>query len=220
MSFVEVKSLSEAEIADVRLSLRIEKDIPRLQIAMENAALVGMMDGAGHRGEQPRGAALIAAEALEVIGEAAAFEQLHAEEGGASEIADVVDRHDVGMIEIGRLFSLVAEALDLLRRGTRTGQNHLQGDDAIETLLPRFVDDAHAAALDLVEELVVAEVAPCLRDAKRRRDRHGQGGVFLARGSIGAILSLGLHLASRRWRRKRSRVGETGDMILLREERI
>jgi hypothetical protein len=40
-----------------------------------------------------------------------------------------------------------------------SGEDHLEGDDAIETDLPRVVNNAHAAAGDLFKEFVIPEVA-------------------------------------------------------------
>ena len=44
-----------------------------------------------------------------------------------------------------------------LRAGRAPCQNHLEGDDAPEPDLPGLVDDAHAAAGDLFQQLVIAE---------------------------------------------------------------
>ena len=54
--------------------------------------------------------------------------------------------------------------------GELAGEDHLEGDDAVEADLPGLVDDAHAAAGDLLQQLVVAEVAnPCAGPRCRRR---------------------------------------------------
>jgi hypothetical protein len=45
--------LGQAEVR-VRLALGIEEDVRGLEVAMENATLVRVMDGAGDRGEQLR----------------------------------------------------------------------------------------------------------------------------------------------------------------------
>ena len=60
------------------------------------------------------------------------------------------------------------------------GQDHLQGHDAVEADLPGLVDDAHAAAGDLLQQLVIAEVA----DGAQRR---GNPGGRLAGSSVGAF---------------------------------
>ena len=53
--------------------------------------------------------------------------------------------------------------------GQPAGQDHLQGDDAVEPALPGPVDDAHAAAADLLEQFVIAEQCePAVRDGRAR----------------------------------------------------
>jgi hypothetical protein len=82
-------------------------------------------------------------------------------------LADLVDGDDVRMIEVGRRLGLSVEALDFRFAGELAGQDHLEGDDSIEADLPGAIDDAHAAAGDLLEQLIVAEVADL---GARRRD--------------------------------------------------
>ena len=56
---------------------------------------------------------------------------------------------------------------------SRAGQDHLEGDEAVEADLPGLVDDAHAAAGDLLQHFVVAEVAQPRRGVGGRRGRGG-----------------------------------------------
>ena len=61
--------------------------------------------------------------------------------------------------------------------GELAGQDHLERDGAVEAHLPRLEDDAHAAAGDLADELVIAEVTDMdgLRCYATRRDRPAEG---------------------------------------------
>ena len=72
---------------------------------------------------------------------------------------DFVNRHDARMLQIGSCFGFGAEALDVVLAGQRPLEDHLHRDDAVQADLPGLIDDAHAASGDLVEQLVVAEVA-------------------------------------------------------------
>ena len=56
-----------------------------------------------------------------------------------------------------RGFRLGMEAGDIVGIGETARQDHLQGDDAVERRLPGAIDDPHAAAGDLAEQLVFAE---------------------------------------------------------------
>ena len=90
-------------------------------------------------------------------------------------LADLVDRHDPRMIEVGRRLGLGVEALDVGLVGELAGQDHLEGDGAVEADLPGLEDDAHAAAGDLADDLVVAEVADADGGDDPRRLVVGEG---------------------------------------------
>ncbi len=116
----------------------------------------------------------------------------------AGVFAHLVDGHDVRMVEVGRRLRLALEALHVQRRRQLAGQDHLQRHDAVEAHLPGLEDHAHAAAGDLLEDLVVAEVTHVVAERRHavgravrahgrrfgggRRDRHGEPGELLAVG--------------------------------------
>ena len=72
-------------------------------------------------------------------------------------LAGGVDRHDVGVVQLGRRLGLAAEALHRLGRQSQAGGEHLERHLAVERDLPRLVDDAHAAAAELADDLEIAE---------------------------------------------------------------
>ena len=140
----------QAKVGNVGLSLAVQQDVPRLEVAVDDAALVGVVNRSSDRGEQP----------CRLLGGApkasqrAALDQLHAEVRLPLVFADLVDGHDVGMIKVGRRFGLGAEAQRLIGGGHLPGQEHLEGHGAVEIDLPRPEDDTHAAARDLSQQLV------------------------------------------------------------------
>jgi hypothetical protein len=103
--------------------------------------------------------------------ERAAFGELHAEEGQAVVIADLVDRQDARMIELRDRLRLVPEPLQHARHVQQLRQQHFHGDEAAGRQLARPVHDAHAAAGDLVEQLAVAD--PPAPDAQPFLERSG-----------------------------------------------
>ena len=73
----------------------------------------------------------------DALGQAAALDELHGEVRPAVELADVVDLHDVGVPQAGHRLRLAPEPLPLARAGEGAGQQHLQGDGAVEPQVPR-----------------------------------------------------------------------------------
>ena len=67
-------------------------------------------------------------------------------------LADLENRHDVGMVESGRRLGLGMKAIVVGLGGKLTGEDHLHGHDAVQGDLPGLVDHAHAAAGDLFEK--------------------------------------------------------------------
>ena len=53
-SLSPLDALGQAEVGDVRLALGVEQDVGRLEVAVQDAALVGVVDRPGHRRQQPR----------------------------------------------------------------------------------------------------------------------------------------------------------------------
>ena len=67
------------------------------------------------------------------------------EVGPAVVVADVVDLHDVRVPQSCRRLGFPEETLPLFGTGVCAGQQHLEGDGAVEPQVPGLVDDPHAA---------------------------------------------------------------------------
>ena len=98
-------------------------------------------------------------------------DQLHGVEVRAVLLAGGVDRHDVGVVQLGRRLGLAAEALHGVGGQAQPAAEDLEGHLAVERDLARLVDDAHAAAADLADDLEVAEPLPARRTANHRGHR-------------------------------------------------
>ena len=161
----------DAEVGDHRATRsRVEQDVVRLDVAMDDAAQVRVRERVGDLAEE-------AAHLVDRLARLAArgacarlppVDERHDEVGDAVALADVVDRHDVRVRELRRRLRLAREA----RRGSAwscasSGGRTLIATGRFEPEVARAVDDGHAAAADLVLELVV------LADGGERRDREG-----------------------------------------------
>ncbi len=173
-------TLGQAEVGDVRLALLVQQNVARLQVAMKQLPLVRVMHRPRHRGQKLCRFPWIVLEAIESVVQAAALHQLHAEEMLAVMLADFIDGHNVGMIEVARGLGFLVEAAHVLRAGQLPSQDHLQGHGTVETDLTRAVDDAHTSTGNLGLQFVVAEVANRFqrrngRLAQNQRVRVGPG---------------------------------------------
>jgi hypothetical protein len=126
-----------------------QEHVRRLQVAVDDAALVGVVDRLGqHRNDLGRGLCRLRSPRRR-LGQAAAVHELQREERQAVVRADLVHLHDVGVLEAGHCLRLGPETGQLLLPRVRAGQNHLRGHGAVQGRLPGLVDDAHAAAPQL-----------------------------------------------------------------------
>ena len=151
--------LRQAEVAHMRFALLVKENVGRLEITVEDAALVGVVNSLGDRDHELRGVLRVGGVRRECPAQARTADQLHREITLAVVLSHLVDRHDVGMVEPGDRLGLVLEPPQLRLAGERARPDHLQRHEAIETDLAGLVDDAHGAAAQLPANLVVAEVA-------------------------------------------------------------
>ena len=92
--------------------------------------------------------------ARELRCEVTAVHKLQHQAGLAVVLADLVDLHDVGVLQAGRRLGLTPEAGQLLGVGLVAGSQQLQGHDPIQGHLPGLVDHTHSAAAQLRQEFI------------------------------------------------------------------
>jgi hypothetical protein len=155
---IPLDSLGQAEVGDVRAALGVGQHVGRLQVAVEDAAHVGVMQRLGHLGHERRGGARVVLSGVQATDEAPPGDQLHGEVALAVVLAHLVERHDPGVVEQRHGLGLVLEPPQIVVVGQDAGLDHFKGHRPVETELAGLVDDAHAAAAQLAADLVVAEV--------------------------------------------------------------
>ncbi len=126
---------------------------------MNHVVLVRIFDRLADAADQLGGLAGLQRTFGQALGEAFSFDEAHREIVLALVLPDLVDRHDARMIEFGGSLGFDIKAADGIVVGELACQDHLQGDLAVEAHLTRLEDDAHAAACELADDFVVAEVA-------------------------------------------------------------
>ena len=156
-----------------------QEDVRGLDVAVDHALPMRVVERAQDLRHDPHDVG--DAEALvrlEARLELASLDELHRDVPDAGFLAEIVDRHDVRMVEAARRLRLAAKAVDHLRRvlaGELVLADRLQRDDALDHRVVGLVDDAHRAAADLAPDLVLADVVDVwhasLPARKRRRRR-------------------------------------------------
>src|SRR5437868_5873369 len=74
---------------------------------------------------------------------------------------DVIDLHDIRMVNPGRSLRLGAKPCSVQGTGVRTGEDDLQRHQTIQALLSGLVNDTHPATAQLAKNLVTREVDGC-----------------------------------------------------------
>ncbi len=140
-------AVRQTEVEDLRLPFRREDDVLGLQVAVDDALTVRRRD----RRQQLIGDAQLVGLAVERalaarLPQRLAGHQLEDDDVAVARLEVVVDEADVGVMELREDLRLAEQAR--ARHGLEAFvlAQHLDGDAAAELLVPRLVDEAHAAA--------------------------------------------------------------------------
>ena len=173
------RGLREPEIEDLRTPRR-EKDVGRLDVAVDDALGVRGIEGIGQRKRDVYGRGKIQRPPREPLLQRLAFEELHREIGWIR--SDVEDRADVRMIEGGCGACLPAEALERLLIRRQVAGEDLDGDGAVQPRVSRAIHLPHATGAEWFENLVRAKP---IASGERHRGDYGPHGPprILYRGS-------------------------------------
>ena len=159
-----VRDAREAPVHHQHFAEVAEHDVLGLQIAMDDAVGVGERHRVGDAQQDAQ--VLVERLLLEHLVPGRALHALHRVEERAGVVgAEVVDRHDVRVVELAGDDRFGDELVALLLADLGRGLEHLHGDGAGDRRLVGRVDDAHAALADHFEQLVVGHVG---RRARRR----------------------------------------------------
>ena len=142
---------------------------------MNDAFAVGVGDGLAHLLEDVEEAGQFVRRVRpfgEEFGERAALDQLHREEGSAvGQGAEFVNRHDERVLQLAGNLRLFDEAAHEIGPAAVMVEQHLDGQVAIENTIPAAQHRPHAAAADLLDEVVGAKsIGSAVGWTKRRRE--------------------------------------------------
>ena len=182
---VALQPLGQAEVGDERLILRVDEHVGRLEVTMENAMLMGIVDRLGdglHVASGTAGGQRVPANQNR---QTLPLHVIHRDEMLARAKTDFVDGDNVGMMQRRRRHRLSPEALHRLWQRVRSEQEQLEGDYPVQASLAGLINDPHAAVPNLLEQFVVAEGAEL-------RQSRGRAGWRPAVAAVELVLRRGL----------------------------
>ena len=97
----------------MRFAFCIEQNVPRFDVAMQNAVFMRVMNRAGDLRDQFRRLPDRHRRPPDDFVKLTSFNKLHAEVARAITLADFVDRNDTGMLQSGRGFGFKTKALQV-----------------------------------------------------------------------------------------------------------
>ncbi len=149
----------QAEIEDLDLPLRRPHQVVRLHVAVDHAALVGVLqaerrlpDVLARFGERQRPLA------LQIGGKTFALDELHDEEVQTAGLVGVEGGDDVRVLQLRRRPHLLLEALHAGRVVDQGWIDDLERDQALHPPVFRLVDGAHAALAEQGQHAVARVV--------------------------------------------------------------
>ena len=132
----------EPEVDQHRSAVARQDDVPGLDVAMDDRALVGVGQGLGDAGDDLRRLPPGHRPALHPLVQRLAIEQVRDDEAPAVLDADVEDRQDAAMTEPGEVARLAHE--DVRGRRPDRGKRHLDGHFPLQVRVVARVDGAES----------------------------------------------------------------------------
>jgi hypothetical protein len=147
----------EAEVGHLRLSIAVEEDVLRLEVAVDQAGVVGGGEAAAGSNELLEDVGPGARSGAQPLAERVSLQVLHGDEQAAVGGAHVVDGDDVRVGGAGQGAGLAQESLAQARGRAAAGADQLEGHGPIEVIVAGRPDHAHGPGPDLADELVAID---------------------------------------------------------------
>jgi hypothetical protein len=136
---------SDPKVRDLGPPVRGEQYVARLDVAMDHAAGVGIVQGGGQFPNDPEAFCVANPSRLESLMQGATLQMLHSNVVYSLLLAYIVDGDYVGVIEPGCRAGLSLKASQEFGLMPEVRGEYLQGDVALQGRLPGQVDNSHPA---------------------------------------------------------------------------
>ena len=153
VGFVVAHDFRDTEVGDLHAPLRVEQDVLGLDVAVENAFLVGELErltNLRHDGQRLGGREASSLHGLAQVHTVHVFHQQIVE---AARLPKVEDADDVRMVQPRERAALAIETLGEVRVVRERVRQQLERDEAVEVRLAGLEHEAHAAAPDQFNDL-------------------------------------------------------------------
>ena len=173
---------SQAEVGDLWTAVLAQKDIARLEVAVDDALLMGRVHGQRQRlhqqGRFARGTVI-----GQFAGQAAARAELEREiRTGCStaevHLADLMDLYDAGVLQAGECLGFQSKSIDLAKRA---GEDHLECHLTAQFDVSGAIHNSHAAASQLGKDFVAGDERILSRLDRIGRSGRANGLVWIFR---------------------------------------
>ena len=148
---------AQPEVDEDGTSIRGENDVRRLDVAVDDEPGVSVGQGVGHGRDDHRRLRPRRARFLKSAPEAVAVEKIRDDKNLPAVQADVMNRNDPGVTQLGEPARLLKEPLPLVRRHIGAASEHLDSDGPIELRVMAQIDNAITADAQSAPHLVAAE---------------------------------------------------------------
>ena len=125
------RTFGESKIGDQRLVTFIDQNVGWFQVAMQDTALVGMVNGVSHRANKFCGFSFFT-KLIDATGKRTIADVLHCKKGLPIVLTGFKDRHDSRVVKFRRGLGFDLESLHLIRRREPATENHFQRDDSVK----------------------------------------------------------------------------------------
>lgn len=152
-----VSELGKAKIEDFDVAATRDKDIPRLDIAVNDALGVRCVEPFGNLHRKIEKFVEFEWFASDALPQRLSLEELHRKEIPAADLSNLVDGADIGMVQCGGRSRFAAKPLRCLRVVDELIRKEFEGDGAAELEILGFIDLTHTSAANLFQDAIVRD---------------------------------------------------------------
>jgi hypothetical protein len=145
----------------------VQQDIRRLDITMNHAMLMGIVNGTSQSGKQmhnfrSRWKLPSVRGTVNVVGECLSFDILHDHAGDTIACCcwlsslEVVDLHDIGMVQRSHYLRLTSEPCSEIRVSMQIGMQQLDSHSTLQLCIPGLPDLGHASTPQALLQFVLS----------------------------------------------------------------